>query len=235
MYRNSDLRKAIAFSLFVKAHSRNSIIKNWNINKLHDITGVSVNAIKARLATLRSMDLIEETGVDKKHLVFKSLHSHTAHRNVVLPSVEFKPDVNLKKNAYAQEIKNLENVLVAMLLVEIQRRKDFAEQMIQQKRNPHSKKEYTEAVKTCNRFGYGRRFIDRGISYKYMAAKIGMSIFKSMQIVKFAANYGIVKKMRNIAKRFSMFAKYTEDMLTNYTYSYRNWIYKIYANKYVVL
>lgn len=126
MYRNSDLRKAIAFSLFVKAHSRNSIIKNWNINKLHDITGVSVNAIKARLATLRSMGLIEETGVDNKHLVFKSLHSHTAHRNVVLPSVEFKPDVNLKKNAYAQEIKNLENVLVAMLLVEIQRRKDFA-------------------------------------------------------------------------------------------------------------
>ena len=121
MYRNSDLRKAIAFSLFVKAHSRNSIIKNWNINKLHDITGVSVNAIKARLATLRSMGLIEETGVDKKHLVFKSLHSHTAHRNVVLPSVEFKPDVNLKKNAYAQEIKNLENVLVAMLLVQIQR------------------------------------------------------------------------------------------------------------------
>ena len=181
------------------------------------------------------MGLIEETGVDKKYLVFKSLHSHTAHRNVVLPNVEFKPDVNLKKNAYAQEIKNLENVLVAMLLVEIQRRKDFAEQMIQQKRNPHSKKEYTEAVKTCNRFGYGRRFIDRGISYKYMAAKIGMSIFKSMQIVKFAANYGIVKKMRNIAKRFSMFAKYTEDMLTNYTYSYRNWIYKIYANKYVVL
>lgn len=72
MYRNSDLRKAIAFSLFVKAHSRNSIIKNWNINKLHDITGVSVNAIKARLATLRSMGLIEETGVDNKHLVFKS-------------------------------------------------------------------------------------------------------------------------------------------------------------------
>lgn len=63
MYRNSDLRKAIAFSLFVKAHSRNSIIKNWNINKLHDITGVSVNAIKARLATLRSMGLIEETGL----------------------------------------------------------------------------------------------------------------------------------------------------------------------------
>lgn len=68
-----------------------------------------------------------------------------------------------------------------------------------------------------------------------MAAKIGMSIFKSIQIVKFAANYGIVKKMRNITKRFSMCAKYTEDILTNYTYSYRNWIYKIYANKYVVL
>ena len=57
MYRNSQLRKAIAFSLFVKAHTRNSIVKNWSINKLHDITGVSVNAIKDRLFILKNMEL----------------------------------------------------------------------------------------------------------------------------------------------------------------------------------
>lgn len=130
MYRNSQLRKAIAFSLFVKKHTRNSIVKNWSINKLHDITGVSVNAIKDRLFVLKNMELIEETGLNNKHLVFKSLHSHTSHRNIIIPEITFQPDTNLKKNAYAQEIKNIENTLTAMLLVEIQRRKNFAKQMI---------------------------------------------------------------------------------------------------------
>lgn len=235
MYRNSQLRKAIAFSLFVKTHARNSIVKNWSINKLHDITGISANAIKDRLLVLKEMDLIEETGLNNKHLVFKSLHSHTAHRNVVIPEIAFKPNTNLKKNAYAQKIKNIENVLTAMLLVEIQRRKDFAKQMIQKRSNPSSKKEYKEAAKTCNRFGYGKKFIDKGISYKYMAAKIGMSVCKSIQIVKLAVNCNILRRIRNICKRIAICSKYTEDMLTNYTYSYRNHIYKNYANKYVVI
>ena len=52
MYRNSALRKAIAFSLFIKARTRNSIVKNCTINKLHDITGVSANAIKDRLSVI---------------------------------------------------------------------------------------------------------------------------------------------------------------------------------------
>ena len=235
MYRNSQLRKAIAFSLFVKVHTRNSIVKNWSINKLHDITGISVNAIKDRLFVLKNMELVEETGLGNKHLVFKSLHSHTAHRNIVIPETTFKPNANLKKNAYAQEIKNIENTLTAMLLVEIQRRKDFAKQMIQRRREPCSKKEYAEAVKTCNRFGYGKKFIDKGISYKYMAAKIGMSVCKSIQIVKFAVKCKFIKKIRNICKRIAICSKDTEDMLVNYTYSYRNHIYKNYANKYVTI
>ena len=235
MYRNTQLRKAIAFSLFVKAHTRNSIVKNWSVNKLHDITGVSADAVKVRLKLLQNMQLVEFTGVGNKHIVFKSLHSHTAHRNVVIPEIVFIPNNNLKKNAYAQEIKNIENVLTAVLLVEIQRRKDFVKQMIQQKRTPRSKKEYKAATKVCNRFGYGRNFIDRGISYKYMAAKIGMSVYKSIQIVKFAVNYHLVKKIRNIYKSFAMCSKYTEDMLTNYTYCYRNRIIKNYANKYALV
>lgn len=122
-----------------------------------------------------------------------------------------------------------------MLLVEIQRRKNFAKQMIQQRHEPCSKKEYTKAVKTCNRFGYGKKFVDNGISYKYMAAKIGMSVCKSIQIVKFAINCNILKRIRNICKRIAICSKYTDDMLTNYTYSYRNHIYKNYANKYVII
>ena len=68
-----------------------------------------------------------------------------------------------------------------------------------------------------------------------MAAKIGMSVCKSIQIVKFAVKCKIIKKIRNICKRIAICSKYTEDMLINYTYSYRNHIYKNYANKYVTI
>lgn len=235
MYRNSQLRKAIAFSIFVKKHTRNSIVKNWSINKLHELTGVSADAVKARLHVLQEMELVEFTGINRRHLVFKSMQSHTAHRNVTIPEMIFKPNNNLKKNAYAQEIMNIENVLTAILLAEIQRHKDFAKQMIQQKRNPRSKKEYKDATKVCNLFGYGRKFVDNGISYKYMAAKIGISVYKSIQVVKLAVSCKILKKIRNIYKSFTMCGKYTEDMLTNYTYCYRNKIIKKYANRYALV
>lgn len=111
MYCNSSLRKAIAFSVFVKAHTPNCVVKDWSVNKLHEMTGVSANAIKARLGVLESMGLIEKIGIRKNHLLFKSLHSHTAHRNVIISDIKFKPNNNLKKNAYAQEIKNIETLL----------------------------------------------------------------------------------------------------------------------------
>lgn len=235
MYRNSQLRKAVAFAVFVKAHTRNSVVKNWTVNKLHDLTGVSANAIKARIGVLKDMKLIEEVGNSKKHLVFKSLHSNTAHRNATIKSIEFDRNKNLKKNAYAQEIKNIENMLTTMLLVEIQRHKDFAKRIIQQRQNPCNKKEYKEAVKACNNLGYGRKFIDKGISYKYMSAKIGISLFKAQKIVKFAIENNILTKTRNICKRIAACGKYIDDMITNYTYIYRNWIYKNYANKYTLV
>lgn len=235
MYRNSQLRKAVAFAVFVKAHTRNSIVKDWTINKLHALTGVSAEAVKARIATLRDMELVEEVGIGKKHLVFKSLHSHTAHRNIQIKDIEFKQDKNLKKNAYAQEVKNVEHVLTAILLVEIQRRKDFAKQMIQQKQNPRSKKEYKDAVKVCNNFGFGENFVNKGISYKFMAAKLGISMFKAVQIVKFAVECKLIKKVHKAYKQITACSKYIEDMITNYTFVYRNKIYKIPANRYAVV
>ena len=233
MYCNSSLRNAIAFSVFVKAHTPNCVVKDWSVNKLHEMTGVSANAIKARLGVLESMGLIEKIGIRKNHLLFKSLHSHTAHRNVIISDIKFKPNNNLKKNAYAQEIKNIENVLAAMLLVEIQRHKDFAKQMIQRKVNPRSVKEYKESVKACNRFEFREdKFVDNGISYKYLAAKIGISISKTVEIVKCAVYNNLIKKIHRTYKRYKAYSKYIEDILCNFTFCHNNYIYKILANRY---
>ncbi len=235
MYCNPQLRKAVAFSLFVKSNAPSSVVRNWNINKLHTLTGVSANVVTQRLSTLREYGLIDFEGVRGEHLVFKSLHSNTSHRNVKLPSLHFSSDTTKKKNKKAQYIKSIEETLAAMLLVEIQKHKNYAEQTIQKSLNPSSKKEYKKAVKTCNRLNYGRNFVDNGISYKYMAQKIGFSVYSAQKMVKFAVEHNIVQKSQAIFKRVKGVGKYIEDMLTGYTFCHHNYIYKIYACHYALL
>ena len=117
MYRNPKIRKAIAFSLFVKSQVVSSTVQDWTINKIHTITGVSALAIRDRLRTLRELDLVEEIGAERKHLVFKSLKSHTSHRNASIPLVPFETNNKIKKNGKAQNIKQIENTLSAMLVI----------------------------------------------------------------------------------------------------------------------
>lgn len=233
MYCNPRVRKAIAFSLFVKANTTSSTINNWSVNKLRLLTGVSASAIRQRLDTLRQMELIEEVGKTKKHLVFKSLKSKTSHRNAQVPDIDFTKNTSKRKNAYAQEIKQIEDTLSVMLIIEIQNHKNYAKQMIQQSKHPKNTKELKGAKKVCNRFGYGDKFSDNGISYKFIAAKLGVSIQRAFEIVRFAVEKQILCKYRNIEKRFIASLDYIKDMiLTNYTYIKRNIIYKVKANTY---
>lgn len=75
MYCHSELRKAIAFSLFIKTRVKSSAVQRWSINKLHEITGVSASAVRKRIDTLKALGLIEFTGKNSRCLVFKSLKS----------------------------------------------------------------------------------------------------------------------------------------------------------------
>lgn len=102
MYCNPELRKAIAFSLFIKTRVKSSAVQRWSINKLHEITGVSACAVRKRIDTLKALGLVEFTGKNNRCLVFKSLKSHTSHRNVLVPNIEFISRNDSKKNAYAQ-------------------------------------------------------------------------------------------------------------------------------------
>lgn len=233
MYRNVRLKKAVAFSLFVKARVTSSTVNNWSVNKLHVLTGVSASAIRQRLSVLRELGLIEEIGKDRKHLVFKSLKSHTSHRNAIVPDIDFTENTNLKKNVYAQKIKQLEDVLSTMLVIEIQNQKNYAKQMIQQSKHPKNLTELKDAKKACKHFGYGEKFSENGISYKYIADKLGVSLQKAFEVVNFAVKKQILCKYRNIEKRFLSNIDYIKDMiLNNYTYIKKSIIYKVYANTY---
>lgn len=236
MYRNPKIRKAIAFSLFIKSQTTSSTIHNWTINKLHELTGVSALAIRDRLKVLRELDLIEEVGITRKHLVFKTLKSHTSHRNTNIPTIAFNPIKSIRKNEKAQYIKFLENTLSVMLVIEIQRHKEFAKQMIQQKCNPKSLNELKDAQKACNRFGYGKQYVDNGISYKCIAKKLGVGLQKAFEIISFAVKNQILRKKRNIQSKYLAYFKYIEDMLRHtYTYFKNNHIVKVSANTYSLI
>lgn len=235
MYCNSELRKAIAFSLFIKTRVKSSAVQGWSINKLHEITGASACAVRKRIDTLKALSLIEFTGKNNRCLVFKSLKSHTSHRNVLVPNIEFISKEDSKKNAYAQNIKFIEDTLSAMLIIEIQNHKNYAKQMIQQSKRPKGLKAYKEAKNACNHFGYGEEFCDNGISYIYIAQKLGVSLQKAFNTVKFAVQNGILQKCRNIKKFFYSNINYIEDMVGNYTYLKNNIVYKVYANNYKLI
>lgn len=236
MYRNPKIRKAIAFSLFVKSQVVSSTVQDWTINKIHTITGVSALAIRDRLRTLRELDLVEEIGAERKHLVFKSLKSHTSHRNASIPLVPFETNNKIKKNGKAQNIKQIENTLSAMLVIEIQNRKNFAKQMIRQKRNPNSLDSLKDALKACNRYVYSDKFYENGISYKYIAKKLGVGLQKAFDIVSYAIKNQILSKKKNIQKKYISCIKYIQDMIKpNYTYIKNNFIYKIRANSYTII
>lgn len=126
MYCNPELRKAIAFSLFIKTRVKSSAVQRWSINKLHEITGVSACAVRKRIDTLKALGLVEFTGKNNRCLVFKSLKSHTSHRNVLVPNIEFISRNDSKKNAYAQNVKFIEDTLSAMLIIDVQNRKNYA-------------------------------------------------------------------------------------------------------------
>lgn len=232
MYRNSELRKAIAFSLFIKTKVKSSAVPRWTVNKLHDITGVSALAIRKRLATLRAYGLVEETGAQKRCLVFKSLKSHTSHRNTEIKEIIFTHNDKSTKNAHAQNVKFIEDILAVTLMMEIQNHKNYAKQMIRQSKQPKGIKELKDARKACNHYGYGINFSDNGISYRYIAQKLGICVQTAFNIVEFGVRNHILHKSRNIQKRFLSCVKYMEDMLSNYTYIRNNIIYKISANRY---
>lgn len=234
MYGNAKLRKAIAFSIYVKSKTPSSAVPQWSVNKLRELTGVSAGAIKQRIRTLKEYDLITFVGKGENCAVFRSLRSSSSHRNVFIHETKFDGDKQKKKNNDAQSVKHIEDTLTAILIVEIQRHKDYARQMIQQKRSPKSLTDYKEARKVCNRCGYGEKYVERGLSYKTIAKRLGIGLQKAVETIKFAVEQKFLAKFKQTKRLFVANLRYIEDMLS-FTYSYGNYIYSVYANRYALI
>ena len=220
MFGNKELLKAIAMFLLIRKRLGSNVIKNYSINKLVNLLGAHARTIKKRLRVLSQYGLVTIVG---KTLMLRSIVSKHTKRNVKLGE---------RKMEYSS-LKNVEYSLQAILVVVIQNRKDFAKRTI---RNAHGGSHDYKVVKAARdaarKFGYGFQYVEKGLSYKTIAKKLGVSIKTAFEIVKFAVKRTILKKETHFIQTYMQSVSKRE--VYGYTYTTHNYGYKILANSYSV-
>lgn len=220
MFNNKELLKAIAMFLLIRKKLGSNVLKNYSINKLVNLLGAHSRTIKKRIRVLSQYGLLT---IEGKTLVLRSIVSKHAKRNVKLGE---------RKMEYSS-LKSVEYSLQAILVVVIQSRKDFAQRTI---RNAHGASHDYKVVKAARdaarKFGFGFEYIEKGLSYKTIAKKLGVSIKTAVEIVKFAVKRTILKKTKHFISDY--LPKVNFMGVLGYNFTTRNYGYKVMANTYSV-
>lgn len=220
MFGNKELLKAIALLLLLRKRLGASCIKNYSINRLVSITGAHASTIKKRIRVLSQYGLVSVVG---DVLCLRSIVSKHAKRNVRLGG---------RKMEYSS-LKSVEYSLQAILVAQIQIRKDFAKRTI---RNAHGASHDYKVVKAARdvarKFGYGFEYVERGLSYRTIAKKLGVSVKSAVKIIKFAEIRAILKKTTHFISQYLPSVGYME--VEGYTFTTRNYGYNVLANTYSV-
>lgn len=220
MFGNKDLLKAIAMLLLTRRRLGSNVVKDFSVNKLVKILGMHARTVKIRLRVLSDHGLaILEGG----NLVLRSVVSRHAKRNIKLGE---------RKIDYSS-VKSVEYSLQAILIVTLQNRKEFVKRTI---RNAHGVSYDYKTVKaarsTARKFGYGNEYVEKGLSYRTIAKKLGVCIKSAVNVVKFAEKRAILRKttcfiytyMKNVCKR----------VVCGYTFTTKDYAYQVQANTYTV-
>lgn len=193
---NSRVRKALELYLFVKHDYQSSTIPNFTYKSLSERAGLCFTSLKKRIETLNEMGLIERVGKNGKHLLFKSTKSKRV--NMRIEQIDFS------------SIKSISKGLCALFIVEIQLRKEYIKQLLQTywAYKKQSKFKCERSYKSIRNEVRKRGLLDthfkeNGISYKYIAQKIGISFSKVSDTIKYAVKNNILHKYTHIKRVFS--------------------------------
>lgn len=216
--KDAQVRKALALSLYCKDELGIHYVKEFTYNKLHVLTGIHVNTLKKRIHTLMQLGLAFMEG---RKLVFNKVHKDNNRNNIVLDTERI------------HTLKDYEYAIISLGIAIVQANKIFANSVIDKCTDPKNLKEYKSAKKFANAHGYGRKFVDNGISYWYMANKFGVSVKTACSVVKFAVKNLILCVKKNFEQIFVKSVNKTiGKFCSEYTFSTKNNIYVVHANSY---
>lgn len=190
-------RRAIAFAIYMKNARPASVVKDWSIRKLARITHLAQGTCKEYVKCLREMKLVYDYSKGgHSYLVFKPLKEskkknrwgsgyHTPkHKDVMLGNYD------------RTSIQAIERHLKALVICETQRRKNYAEQSIGTKQNPKNLRDYKKADKVCRARGWNSSYVDNGISYKSISAKLGCSPNTVSETIQYGEKANLFKVTR---------------------------------------
>ena len=219
-------QKALAFAIYIKFKvGRDSIVKDFSINKIRKITGLSATTINKYMPILLQNGWASICGSTKKHLVINRLASSTNNRNVCIDRFCF----NSFKDVY--------NSIRSFLAILIQARKDFIKRTIQIATNPKVGENCKAARKTVKRLvreGIIRdvEYKEYGLSYKRIAKELGNCARTAFRVMQYAIKKKLVVKHNNVEQIYAPKVFYSS--IIGYTFATKNNIYRVYANTYTI-
>ncbi|MBQ2435945.1 MAG: hypothetical protein II269_07420 [Bacteroidaceae bacterium] len=217
-----DAVKALAMAIWVKNHTQQSRVTDCNPYRLHQLTGLHCNTIKKYIALLGGLNLIRWDGND---LVFGSL---SERNNLHMPDTADR------------SIKELENMLLALYIVDIVKQKAYVKQKIEEAHNPKQGKEALAKMKrarrTCRDYGYGNEYREYGLSYNTVARRLDVSLQKASEVIQFAVENRMLVKEKRQEQFYAPRVKGAENYIDfgKGTFCMKNNIYTVYANVYLL-
>lgn len=164
---DTDFRKALSFAIYIKSIKGTSVVKEWGYRKLAELTGLSQNTCRKRIATLRDHKLVVEfTHKGKNYIKFRNLRHDTVvtKQGVIRTFDAHNSDIS---RLDFSSVKTIELGLRAMFIYETQKRKDWYMQASVEGLP-------TKVAKKIQKKLCGRSLssiFDNGISYSYIARK----------------------------------------------------------------
>lgn len=231
MSGNLLLVKAIAMAIFVKNHLKDARVTHYTPNRLRDLIGKHQRPLHHTTVTkyvdeLLRADLARVEGAD---LVLCSLSDRRGKFNLSLGDTS------------GLTISELENHLLTAQVMLILKRKEFVKRTIETATNPKRTKDgyqdFKQARRRCRQYGYTREFHDHGLSYRTIARRLGISLQKAEEVIRYATTCGLLVKHTHQQQLFAYgigaAAKYINESRST-TFSTKNNSYIVYANTYTM-
>lgn len=202
LHKTQDGRKAIALFIVLKSIYRAGGISNYSANKLRKVLGMHLDTLKRLMCELKDNGLCELVGKNKKSLRMRSIRTQWKDKDIDISFIKFslKRRENGSYEGVRYVIDKIAKELVAVYIMETNRRREYARRLVSSSVNPHSKDEMVKADKERRKRGYGKRFVNKGVSYKGLGEKLGMSEQMAFYTVKYCVDNGILIKQNNIER-----------------------------------
>lgn len=218
MFGSKKLLKAIAMLLLIRKRTNcKNRFSKFKYNHLVEITGMHPNTIKERMHTLVEYGIAIFNG---ETLVLRSITSKHVNRNIKLGKFNYG------------NVKSVEISLRSLLIVIIQNRKNFCKRAIRNAHNGRNAKRIKSARKVSRKYGFGNEYVEKGLSYKTIARKLGVCVKTAVETVKFGVKMRFFKKEKHCISYFMPFVNYRD--VYGYTFTTKNYGYIIQPNTYEV-